>query len=113
MCSGRLLMPVWRLPVRREAELGGDHDVAAERGEGLADEFFVDERAVRHGGVEERDAALHGGPDDRDAVAAVGGGAEAAADAHAAEPIADTSGPLLPSVRLSTVAPRFCFELRT
>ena len=43
--------------VEGEPELRGDHDLTAERGEGFADELFVDERAVDLGGVEERDPA--------------------------------------------------------
>jgi hypothetical protein len=42
--------------VEREAELGGDDDLLAQRGEGLADELFVVERAVDLGGVEEGNA---------------------------------------------------------
>ena len=54
MCSGRLSSPpLLAVGVECEAELGGDHDLLAERGEGLADELFVRERAVDLGGVEE------------------------------------------------------------
>ena len=45
-----------------EPELGGDDHLVAERGEGLADQLLVRERAVDLGGVEERDAALDGRP---------------------------------------------------
>jgi hypothetical protein len=41
--------------VEREPELGGDHNVLADRGEGLADELFVGERPVDLRGVEEGD----------------------------------------------------------
>jgi hypothetical protein len=44
-----------------EAELGGDHDFAAERRKRLAHEFFVEEWAVDLGGIEEGDAAVNGG----------------------------------------------------
>ncbi len=72
MCSGRLFRP--RLRARRridvEAELGGDHDLVAERRQRLADEFLVGERAVDLGGVEEGDAALDGRADQRDRLPA-------------------------------------------
>ena len=64
MCSGRLDRPVWR-PVSSivEPELGGDHDLVADRGKCLADELLVGEWPVDLGGVEERDPALDGGAD--------------------------------------------------
>ena len=43
-----------------EAELGGDHDLVADRFECLADEAFVAALAVGLGGVEERDTAVVG-----------------------------------------------------
>ena len=49
-----------------EAELGGDDHLCAERRERLAHEFFVGERTVDFGGVEEGDAAFDGGPDQGD-----------------------------------------------
>ena len=51
-----------------EAELGGDHDLVAERRERLADQLLVLERAIDLGGVEEGHAALDRGADQRDAV---------------------------------------------
>ena len=76
------------LPVRVdvEAELGGDHHLVAERGERLADELLVRERAVDLGRVEEGDAALDGRPDEGDHLLLVGSRAVAVAHAHAAEP---------------------------
>jgi hypothetical protein len=74
------------LVVELESELGGDHDLPAEGGEGLADELLVDERAVDLGGVEERDTALDGRPDQGDHLWPVRGWAVALAHAHAAEP---------------------------
>ena len=58
---------------KREPELGGDDDLVAERCEGFADEFLVDERAVDLGGVEEGDAALDRRPDQRDHLLPVAG----------------------------------------
>ena len=75
-----------RLRIEVEAELGGDHDLVAEGGEGFADELLVRERAVDFGGVEERDAALDGRPDQRDPVLLVDCRAVAKAQSHAAEP---------------------------
>ena len=68
-----------------EAELGGDHDLLAERRERFADQLFVGERAVDLGGVEEGDAALDGGADQRDTLLLLDGRAIAEAQAHAAE----------------------------
>ena len=55
-----------RVGVDVQAELGGDHHLVADRGERLADELLVRERAVDLGGVEERDAALDGCADQGD-----------------------------------------------
>jgi hypothetical protein len=56
--------------VEREPELGGDHDLPAERGERLADEFLVDDRAVHLGGIEDRDTASDRGADQGEQFAA-------------------------------------------
>ena len=69
----------------REAELRGDDDLAVERRERFADQFLVDERAIRLGGVEERDAAFHGGTDQRNPGLLVDGRSIAEAQAHAPE----------------------------
>ena len=69
-----------------EPELGGDHHLLAEGSERFAHEFFVRERAVDLGGVEERDAAFDGRPDQRDHLLLVLGRAVAEAHSHAAEP---------------------------
>ena len=68
-----------------EGELGGDHDLSAERRECLAEELLVPERAVRLRGVEECDAALDGGADERDRLLPVGGRTVSEAQPHAAE----------------------------
>src|SRR6266540_3415690 len=54
--------------VEGEAERGGDDDLLAYGCQGLPDEFFVGERPVHLGGVEEGDAAVDGGADEIDAV---------------------------------------------
>ena len=54
--------------VEGEPELGGDHDLVADRSQRLADELLVGERPVDLGGVEEGDAEVDGGADERDAV---------------------------------------------
>ena len=75
------------LPEARPEQLGRDHDLVAQRGESLADEFLVDERPVYLRGVEERDAALGRRPDHRDHLVPVSGRRPVAlAHAHAAEP---------------------------
>ena len=81
-CRGRACLPS-RIDV--EAELGGDHHLAAERRERLADQLLVGERAVDLGGVEEGDAALDGRADQRDPLLPVDRRAVAEAQAHAAE----------------------------
>ena len=75
-----------RLGLEVEPELGGDHDLVAERGQGLAHELLVRERAVDLGGVEEGDAAFDGRPEQRDHLLLVLGRAVREAHAHAAEP---------------------------
>ena len=85
MCSGRLSRPTCLPAIEPEAELGGDHHLAAERSERFAHELFVRERAVDFGGVEERDAAFDGRADQRDHLLLVRGRAVAEAHAHAAE----------------------------
>jgi len=59
-----------RLPAtfEREAELGGNHHLVANRAERFANDLFVRERPVRFGRVEERDAAIDRGADDADAL---------------------------------------------
>ena len=69
-----------------EPELGGDHHLLAEGSEGFAHEFFVGERAVDLGGVEECDAAFHGGPEKSGHLLLVFGRAVGKAHSHAAEP---------------------------
>ena len=53
------------------AELRGDDDLAADRGQSLADEFFIGERPVGLRCIEERHAMIGGGADERDAVLAI------------------------------------------
>ena len=55
-----------------EAELGGDDHLVPERGQSLADDVLVGERAVDLGRVEEGDAPLHRSTDDVDCVVPVG-----------------------------------------
>ena len=68
-----------------EAELGGDDDVLAEGSKGFADDLFVEVGAVDFGGVEEGDAAFDGERMSCDGGGFFDGGAEAEAEAHAAE----------------------------
>ena len=72
--------------IKFEPELGGNHDFPTERSESFAHEFFVRERAVNFGGVEECDAAFHGRSDDRDHLLLFSGRTVAKAHSHAAEP---------------------------
>ena len=75
------LLPVLDL----EAELRGDDDLIANRGECFADNVFVRKRAVHFRRVEEGHAAVDGRPDHGQAVFARRCGPVTEADAHAAE----------------------------
>src|SRR6185295_12185884 len=66
-------------------ELGGDHDLVADRGERLAHHLLVRERPVGLGGIEERHAARVRVTDERDRVLLLEAGPVAEAEAHAAE----------------------------
>ncbi|MNV66056.1 hypothetical protein D3C71_1587900 [compost metagenome] len=69
-----------------EAELGGDHELVAERGQRLAEQFLVEERPIGFGGIEEGHALLDRGAQQRDRLAAVGRRTIAIAQPHAAQP---------------------------
>jgi hypothetical protein len=70
--------------VEVDAELGGEDDLVAVRGERLADQLLVVAEAVHVGGVEERDAEREGPGDGGDRLVGVGG-AVGEAHAHTAE----------------------------
>ena len=86
MSSGLLVTPVC-LPslVEGEPELGGDHDIVADRLQRLTHQFLVVERAVDLGGVEQGDAPVHRGTEERDHLLAWWSWPERLAHAHAAE----------------------------
>jgi hypothetical protein len=67
------------------AELGGDDDVLAERGQRLADQLLIGERAINFGGVEEGDAAGHSRADQRDHGVAIRRRTAVMIEPHAAE----------------------------
>src|SRR5262245_26262656 len=92
---------------RLEAELCGDYYLVAHRGEGFADELFIDKRAVDLCGVEERDTALEGGANQRDATGFVHGRAVAIAEPHAVDASAETSRLLFPSFRICMASLHF------
>ena len=72
--------------VGHEPELGADHDLVATTLEGAADEFFVDERAVDLGGVDERHAEVESAVDRADRLGVVAAGAGVGGGhAHGAE----------------------------
>ena len=86
--------------VKVEAELGGDHHLVAYRREGFAHKFFVRERAVDFGGVEEGDSEVDGGPDNaRSSLASSPAGPYPKLMPMQPSPSAETSRPLLPSLR--------------
>jgi hypothetical protein len=65
-----------------EAEFGSDHDIFAEGSESFTDYFFIDERAIDFGGVEERDTTLDSAANELDCFAFLRGGAKTKAKAH-------------------------------
>ena len=67
-----------------EAELGGDHDLVADRLECFADEAFVAALAIGLGGVEERDAAIVCLSEQCDGVGGLHRCAPGGVEAHAA-----------------------------
>jgi hypothetical protein len=68
-----------------EAELSCDHHLVTDRLQRLAHDLFVDAGPVGFGGVEEGDASIMGCADEPDRLAAIGRGAVALAQTHAAE----------------------------
>jgi hypothetical protein len=77
--------PLLPLRVELEAELGRDHNLFAHWRKSFANEFFVRERSVDLGRVEEADAALDGRADERNHLLLVTRWAVGEAHAHAAE----------------------------
>ncbi len=57
-----------------EPELGGDHHLLTERSERFTHEFFIFERTVHFGGIEEGDAEFHGRSNQGDPFVFVQGG---------------------------------------
>ncbi len=93
MCSGRLFRPgAPFIPRGSKSGLRSNPNLVAittwlaEGSESFAHEFFVHERAVHFGGVEECDAAFHGGPEKSGHLLLVFGRTVGKAHSHAAEP---------------------------
>ena len=85
--AGRALHPAGiEIGTQVEPELGSDDHFPAERGKGFAHEFFVCERAVDLGCIEEGDAALDGCPEKCGHLLDVLGRAVRKAHPHAAKP---------------------------
>ena len=109
MCSGRLFKAAPLAAVvgiGLPAELRGDHHLAAEGSERFAHEFFVHERTVHFGGVEERDAAFHGSTDQRDHLLLVFGRAVG----PSSFPCSRVRSPILPGCFFQVCASAF-FDL--
>src|SRR6267143_4607248 len=88
MCSGRLSSTVQaRSPrgIQVEPELRGNHDLLTERRQGFAHEFFVCERAVHLGGIEECHTLFYRGSQKRDHLPPVSSRTVRHAHSHAAE----------------------------
>ena len=64
MCSGLAVEATLFAGVAVEPKLGGDGHLAAEGGEGFADEFLVGEGAIDFGCIEKGDALFDGRADD-------------------------------------------------
>ncbi len=71
--------------IRFEPEFGGDHHLVTKWSQRFAHEFFVGERTVNFGGVEERYAAFDGRPNQRDHLLLVRSRTITEAHSHAAE----------------------------
>ena len=71
--------------VPAHAALGGDDDVVASTGDGLADDFFGLAHAVDGGGVDGVDAGVEGGVDGGDGFSLVGAAPHPSADGPGAE----------------------------
>ena len=88
MCSGRLFS-AFHLPpsigVRFPAELRRDHDFSAKRRERFAHKFFVQQRTVHFGGVEECDTPVHGTMKQRNHLLLVLGRSVGPTHSHAAK----------------------------
>ena len=78
------LRAVFRIDI--EAELGCDDHLIAERGQRLAHQLFVRERAIDFGGVEEGNPSFERRPDERDSFLLIYRGTVAIAQAHATQP---------------------------
>src|SRR5271166_2146726 len=72
--------------IKLEPKLGGDHHLPTERSESFAHEFFVCERPINLGGVEECDTAFSGRPNYRNHFLFVPRRTVAKTHSHAAEP---------------------------
>ena len=68
-----------------EAELGGDHHAVAQRRQRFAQQFFIGERAIDFGGVEQGHPAFHRRAQQRDHRRFVGRRAIRPAHPHAAQ----------------------------
>ena len=68
-----------------ETEFRGDHHLVANRGQRFAHQFFIGERTVHFGGVEERYAAFDSRTNQRDHLFLVRGRTKTEAHSHAAE----------------------------
>ncbi len=73
------------LGIDREAELGGNLDLLANRRQRIADQLLVRERSIDLRGVEKGHPSLDRGPDQRNALLLVEGLAIAEIDPHASE----------------------------
>ncbi|MNH03727.1 hypothetical protein D3C79_629980 [compost metagenome] len=90
-----------------EAEFGGDHHPIPQRFQGLTQHLFVEVGAIHLGGVEQGHATLHGGANKGHGLAAIGGGAIALAQSHAAKAeCADTQSGLTKKTGLHHQVPQ-------
>ena len=115
MWSGRLLRPrapLAGLQIDVPAELGGDHDLVAERRDAFAEDPLDLMRAVGLGRVEEGDATVEGRPDDVEHLGPAGDRRLVGA-AHVLDAEADARDLQLPQPssrarRRRRIAPRAC-----
>ena len=81
----RATAAISRLRIDVEAELRGDHHLASDGGERLADQLLVHKRPIRLGRIEEGHAAVNGCAEQRDARLLLNRTTIGVAQPHAAE----------------------------
>src|ERR1700720_318682 len=83
---GPAIGPALLVTLELEPKLGRNHHLITHGCERFAQKFFVFERAVSFGGIEECNTAFYGRSDQRDRLLLIGGWTVTIAKAHTAKP---------------------------